>query len=130
PLPNGPEQFAKIGPRNAMVIAVCSFAVAMHPDSGTVRAAVGSAWPVPSRSAEAQQFLAGELAAGEGWRLGPELRDTVRRRFGELVGSEATPIDDVRGQADYRKHALTVLARRALGWAWHDYRQGGVHACA
>src|SRR5699024_9318629 len=116
PQPGGPEQFAKIGPRNAMVIAVCSFAVALHPENGTVRAAVGSAGPVPSRRSEAEQSLAGELAATESWRTGQELSDSVRRRFGELVGSEATPIDDVRGQADYRKHALTVLARRALGW--------------
>lgn len=130
PDPTGPEQFTKIGTRNAMVIAVCSFAVALHPDTGKVRAAVGSAGPVPSRSTQAEGFLAGELAASDGWTTGAELSDSVRRRFGELVSSQATPIDDVRGKADYRKHALSVLARRALGWAWHDYVQGGVHACA
>lgn len=130
PVPTGPEQFTKIGTRNAMVIAVCSFAVALHPDTGSVRAAVGSAGPVPARSTEAEGFLAGELAASDGWTTGAELSDSVRQRFGELVGSQATPIDDVRGQADYRKHALSVLARRALGWAWQDYVQGGVHACA
>ena len=130
PLPTGPEQFTKIGTRNAMVIAVCSFAIALHPATGSVRAAVGSAGPVPSRSSQAEEFLAEELSATDSWTVGTEPSDAVRRRFGELVASEATPIDDVRGQADYRKHALAVLARRALGWAWHDYRQGGVHACA
>ena len=34
----------------------------------------------------------------------------------------AAPIDDVRGTAAYRRHALSVLARRTLGWAWRDYQ--------
>ena len=41
-------------------------------------------------------------------------------RFGELVASAASPIDDVRGTAAYRRHALGVLARRTLTWAWKD----------
>ena len=55
------------------------------------------------------------------WRGG--LDDGLARRFGELVGAAASPIDDVRGTAAYRRHALSVLARRALGWAWHDHRE-------
>ena len=45
-------------------------------------------------------------------------------RFGELVGGAARPIDDVRGTAAYRVHALGVLARRTLTWAWDQYRTG------
>ncbi|HTF53979.1 MAG TPA: xanthine dehydrogenase family protein subunit M, partial [Pseudonocardia sp.] len=44
-------------------------------------------------------------------------------RFGDLVASAASPIDDVRGSARYRAHALSVMARRALTWAWNDYRK-------
>jgi CO/xanthine dehydrogenase FAD-binding subunit len=40
-----------------------------------------------------------------------------------MVASAAAPIDDVRGTAAYRRHALAVMARRTLGWAWADYRK-------
>ncbi|RKT56056.1 FAD binding domain-containing protein [Saccharothrix australiensis] len=121
PETGAPQQFSKVGTRNAMVIAVCSFAIALHPAQGRVGAAVGSAAPTPRRAADAEAFLAGELADGDRWASPRPLPDPVVRRFGELVASAASPIDDVRGSAAYRRHALSVLARRALGWAWRDY---------
>jgi CO/xanthine dehydrogenase FAD-binding subunit len=42
----------------------------------------------------------------------------VAARFGSLVAEAASPIDDVRGTARYRCHALSVLAARTLKWAW------------
>ena len=36
------------------------------------------------------------------------------------TAAAASPIDDVRGTADYRRHALSVLAARCLGWAWSE----------
>ena len=39
-----------------------------------------------------------------------------------LVAAAAAPIDDVRGTAPYRRHALAVLARRTLDWTWGEYR--------
>ena len=36
------------------------------------------------------------------------------RSFPEQVAAAASPIDDVRGTSAYRRHALRVLATRAL----------------
>lgn len=123
PAATGPQQFAKVGTRNAMVIAVCSFAIALAP--GQVRAAIGSAAPTPRRAREAEEFLSAELP----WDSSAPLPDSIKHRFGELVASAAAPIDDVRGTAAYRKHALSVLARRTLGWAWEDLL-GRARVCA
>jgi len=109
-----------------MVIAVCSFAVALHPAEKRVGAAVGSAAPTPRHATAAEEFLAGELD----WDAPKPLLDSVKRRFGELVAEAASPIDDVRGSAAYRKHALAVLARRTLGWAWQDYLGKEARECA
>ena len=118
PVRTGPCHFAKIGTRNAMVIAVCSFAVALHVSDRVVRTGIGSAAPTPVRALDAETFAAASLD----WeRLGP-LDDAVARRFGELAAGAAAPIDDVRGSARYRRHALAVLARRTLTWAWEEYR--------
>ncbi|WP_372670902.1 FAD binding domain-containing protein [Amycolatopsis kentuckyensis] len=119
----GPQQFAKVGTRNAMVIAVCSFGLALR--DGRVGAAIGSAAPTPRHAREAEEFLAAELP----WGSSEALPDSLKRRFGDLVGEAAAPIDDVRGSAAYRKHALGVLARRTLTWAWDEHRTGE-RACA
>jgi CO/xanthine dehydrogenase FAD-binding subunit len=119
--PSGAEQFSKIGTRNAMVISVTAFGLALHPDRQAVGTGIGSAAPTPRRAPEAERFVAAELDwAGRG-----ELDDAVAREFGELVRAAASPIDDVRGTAAYRLHALAVMARRTLGWAWHDYQRAG-----
>jgi CO/xanthine dehydrogenase FAD-binding subunit len=87
------QTFMKVGPRNAMVIAVVSLALAVDEERGEVRASYGSAGPVPG-------LVVGPLAAADG--------------FAERVAAEASPIDDVRGTARYRRHALRVLVERAL----------------
>jgi CO/xanthine dehydrogenase FAD-binding subunit len=111
PAAAGPQQFAKIGTRNAMVIAVCSVAVCLWEDERRVAVCIGSSGPTPLRAPDAEAF-AGTLD----W--GAPLPDRAAARFGELVRDAAQPIDDVRGTAAYRRHALTVLARRTLTWTW------------
>ena len=87
------QTFMKVGPRNAMVIAVCSLALAADLERGELRAAYGSAGPVPA-------LVTAPL--GE------------RERFADIVAAACSPIDDVRGTVAYRRHALRVLTARAL----------------
>ncbi|MBX6748902.1 MAG: FAD binding domain-containing protein [Micromonosporaceae bacterium] len=114
PIRRGPQQFAKVGTRNAMVIAVCSVAVALDVARRTVRVGVGSVAPTPRRALAAE-----DLASGLPWDGGP-LDDDVARRFGAAVAAATAPIDDVRGTAAYRRHSVEVLARRTLAWALAD----------
>jgi CO/xanthine dehydrogenase FAD-binding subunit len=124
PAATGPQQYCKIGTRNAMVIAVAAFGLALHPERRRVGAGIGSAAPTPRRAPEAEAFIAGALDDENLWDSREPMPDVVATRFGDLVASASSPIDDVRGSARYRAHALSVMARRALVWAWNDYRRG------
>lgn len=124
PVADGPQQYAKIGTRNAMVIAVCSFGLALHPEEKKVGACIGSAGPTPIQADEANRFIEGVIEEDGLWESRGELGEGAVDRFGELVANAARPIDDVRGTAAYRKHAVGVLARRTLYWAWDEYRRG------
>ncbi|WP_052851175.1 FAD binding domain-containing protein [Streptomyces avicenniae] len=133
----GPQQFAKVGTRNAMVIAVCAFALALHPHTRTVRTGIGSAAPTPVRAPRAEAFLCGLLEEGGHWSSGAPLPPSAATRFGELAAAACAPIDDVRGSAAYREHAVAVLARRTLHRTWNAYRTsndaaitGGEPPCA
>jgi CO/xanthine dehydrogenase FAD-binding subunit len=116
PSARGPEVFAKVGTRNAMVIAVCSFALALDADERRVGTCLGSAAPTPVRASEAEAFAEAELD----WEGRGPVPAATLERFGDLVADAARPIDDVRGTSAYRRHALAVLGRRALGWAWGE----------
>lgn len=121
----GPQQFAKVGTRNAMVIAVCSVGLALRPAERAVRAAVGSAAPTPVRAARAEEFATAALDADGLWERPGPLPAPLAARFAELVAAACDPVDDVRGTARYRRHAVGVLARRTLTWAWDAHRGAG-----
>ena len=95
--PDGPGVFAKLGPRRAMVIAVASVCVQL--DDGLPRIALGSVAPTVIRAFDAEAHVAvhhdHEQAAA-------------------IAAAECSPIDDLRGSAEYRRHAVGVLVRRLL----------------
>ncbi|MFF4750216.1 FAD binding domain-containing protein [Streptomyces sp. NPDC002514] len=119
---DGPQQFAKVGTRNAMVIAVCAFGLALHPATRTVRTGIGSAAPTPVRAEAAEDLLTAALDEGGFWESGQAITPSLARRFADLCAAACNPIDDVRGTAGYRRHAIGVLARRTLTWTWETYR--------
>lgn len=97
------QAFAKIGVRNAMVIAtVCC--VVTRDDDGTTRAAFGSVGPTVMRARGAEEMISAEDAPT------PEAIAQFRR----LVEDEVTPITDHRSSERYRRHAAGVLASRLL----------------
>jgi CO/xanthine dehydrogenase FAD-binding subunit len=126
PPAKGGQQFSKVGTRNAMVIAVCSFAIAIDAIRHRIGTGIGSAGPTPMRAIEAEQFIEGVFDEEKMWDTPADVGVSALARFGELVASAARPIDDIRGTAAYRRHALAVLARRDLAWAWADTRSGEI----
>src|SRR5918999_5672169 len=91
----GPQQFAKVGKRNAMVIAVCSVALALWPERRRVAVCIGSAGPTPIEATDAEDFASRALD----WDGGGPIDEEALARFGELAGAAARPLDDVRGSA-------------------------------
>lgn len=122
PTARGPQQFGKVGQRNAMVISIASFGLAVDLAARTVGTGIGSAGPVILDAPGAHAFVAEAFTEHGLWESPAPLPDGIAKRFGELVGEAARPIDDVRGTARYRRHALSVIAARSLKWAWDEHR--------
>lgn len=113
PVLRGPQEFLKVGTRSAMVISVVIVAVVVDADGRSVRAGMGSVAPVPVRARDAETYAAARVD----WdRL--RIDDAgVAPRFGELCARATAPIDDHRSTAAYRRHAVSLCARRALARA-------------
>jgi len=116
---DAPGSFAKVGTRNAMVIAIAGVCLQLDPPAQAVRLALGSVAPTVVRASEAEAFAAGVVSWADPERPLPA---AVAAEFGRLAAAAARPIDDVRGSAAYRLHAVEVLSRRALAWALDDRR--------
>jgi CO/xanthine dehydrogenase FAD-binding subunit len=112
PVVRGPQDFLKVGVRNAMVIAVASIALVVDLDRQSIAVGLGAVGPGPLGAPDACRWLAHRVH----WDVdGVRLHDPADAvRFGQLVSESARPIDDHRGRAVYRRHAIAVLAERAL----------------
>lgn len=109
PVARGPQEFLKVGTRNAMVIAVASVGFVVDLHARSMRVVMGSVGPRPMRAAAAETFGATVVD----WSTGHAPRDAAAE-FGALAAAAATPIDDHRSTAAYRRRAVEVLARRAF----------------
>jgi CO/xanthine dehydrogenase FAD-binding subunit len=109
PLLDGWQGYAKVGVRNAMVIAISGACLAVDESARSVRLALGSVAPTIVRAREAEAFA----AAAVDWSARSVPRDAVAE-FGRLAAAASSPIDDHRSTAAYRRHSIDVLARRLL----------------
>jgi CO/xanthine dehydrogenase FAD-binding subunit len=115
PVLQGWQGYAKVGVRNAMVIATASACLAADPELGEVRLALGAVGPTIIRCRDTEAWLAGEVDLG---RDEPDIDDATAAEFGRRAAAEARPIDDHRSTAAYRRHAICVLAGRLLTRAY------------
>ncbi len=111
PLPRTGSLYIKHSPRGAMDIATVGVAsvISLEEDGVTcrdARIALGAVGPVPFRATEAENLLKGR-----------ELSPDALAQAAEAARNAATPIDDVRGTAAYRKDMVEALARRTLQYA-------------
>ncbi len=67
------------------------------------RIVLGAVAPVPMRAKKAEDVLRGET-------LDDDLIETAAR----IASEESQPIDDIRSSAEYRKHIVGVLTKRAI----------------
>ncbi len=129
----GPGSFSKVGPRNAMVIAVASLCLVVDEERRAVRLSMGSVGPTVLRAPRAEELAASALAEAGAWDdPAAPVPGAAVEEFGALAAAASSPIDDLRGSAAYRRHVCAVLARRALAWALADRRSGaasGVEGC-
>ena len=110
----GSSAFLKLGTRRYLVISIAMVAVNLEADAGRVtqvRIAVGSCSPVARRLHELERELVGAGLDGLGARVEPRHLDVL------------SPIDDLRGTAEYRRDAARTLVARALQSAAAGYVQ-------
>lgn len=109
PRPGTASAYQRHTPRKQMDIAVVGVGVALTLASGKItqaRIALGAVAPMPIRASRAEAVLEGQAPSAE-----------VFTRAAETAASEATPIADVRGSADFRRHLVKVMTARMLASA-------------
>lgn len=106
PCLHGPQQFLKLGARNAMTESVCSVFVALDRAARAVRVGIGAVGRLPLRATDAEQFLAGALD-WDAQRADPEVLVSFARLVRDAAYATASG-----PQASYHAHAAGVLAAR------------------
>ena len=105
------DAYLRFIPRNEMDIAVVGVggAITLEPDEDRVvdaRIGLGAVGPTPIFAAEASKAL-----------VGKKLDESSISEAARLATAAATPIDDMRGTAEFRRHVVGVLTRRVVAKA-------------
>jgi CO/xanthine dehydrogenase FAD-binding subunit len=114
PLLDGWQGYAKVGVRNAMVISVASACLAVDKSTKSVRIALGAVGPTIIRCRDAEAWLAEQFDISTSTGIDV----ATAKEFGRRVSIESKPIDDHRSTAEYRRHAIGVLAQRLITRAY------------
>jgi CO/xanthine dehydrogenase FAD-binding subunit len=104
--------FVKLALRDAMAVAIVSVGVVLEWQGDVCqrgRIALGAVAPTPVRALRGEALLAGQRLDAE--RIAA---------CANACAADASPIDDVRGSAGYRRQMITVLVRRLLTQAAAD----------
>jgi CO/xanthine dehydrogenase FAD-binding subunit len=110
PLLDSRQDYLKVGTRNAMVISVAGLALVVDFGGRNVRVGLGSVGPVPLRADDAETWIGSHIDWDSRTVPDPRSYET----FGTMVADAAKPISDHRSTAEYRRHAVGVMAQRAL----------------
>jgi len=106
PAPHTSDAYLRLIPRNEMDIAIVGVGSSVTLDGDKVTAArigLGAVAATPLLGAKAAESL-----------IGKKLDDAALDAAARLTSEQASPIDDMRGTVEYRKHITGVLTRRTL----------------
>ncbi len=107
PAPRSAAAYLRFTPRREMDIAIAGAGAWVHLDAGgkiaAARIALASVAPTPIRAAVAEQALIGQAPSKD-----------IIETAAQHAAQACSPISDTRGSADYRRHLVAVLTRRAL----------------
>lgn len=98
--------FEKVGQRNSMTISIASIGWLIKCGNGTIenlRLAFGSVAPTVLRLKDVEEFAKGK-----------RIDEKFVRSLSAMVRERVTPIDDVRGSAQYRKKLCSNLVYRMI----------------
>lgn len=112
--------FTRVGPRNGPCYAIASTAIVVDPQRRAVRLAVGNAKMTAFRATAAESLA----ESGIDWEA-PHPDPELCAEFGDEAARDCDPVSDLAASADYRRHAVGVMARRLLAEALEARLQGG-----
>ncbi|HCK65355.1 MAG TPA: hypothetical protein DHW49_03745 [Anaerolineae bacterium] len=110
--------FIKLALRRAQAISLVDVALLLDFKADTVKSAsitLGAVTPIIAHAEKAEKFL-----------VGKKLTDKNILQAAELAVESATPIDDVRGSASYRREMVKVITKRGLTMIRDEKQESGM----